>query len=150
VHVRGQSSVADIWSLARPYWVSEEKWAARGLLALVVGLSLSSIYIAVLVNHWNEAFYNALQAFDATEFFRHLLIFVGLTAANVVCAVYQVYLSQMLQIRWRRWLTESFLEAWLKDQAYYRGVVLGAVSENPDQLEPDRQCPARRSGRARQ
>jgi putative ATP-binding cassette transporter len=125
--------VADIWSLARPYWVSEEKWVARGLLALVVGLSFGSIYIAVLVNHWNLAFYNALQEFDAIEFFRQLLIFLGLTAANVVCAVYQVYFGQMLQIRWRRWLTESFLAAWLKDHSYYRGALLGAVSENPDQ-----------------
>lgn len=133
MHVRGRSFVADIWSLARPYWVSEEKWVARGLLALVVGLSLGSIYIAVLVNHWNLAFYNALQEFDAIEFFRQLLIFLGLTAANVVCAVYQVYFGQMLQIRWRRWLTESFLAAWLKDHSYYRGALLGAVSENPDQ-----------------
>ena len=131
--MRGRSFVADIWSLARPYWVSDEKWVARGLLALVVGLSLGSIYIAVLLNHWNAAFYNALQAFDASEFFRQLLIFVGLAAANVVCAVYQVYLGQMLQIRWRRWLTESFLAAWLKDHSYYRGALLGAGSENPDQ-----------------
>ena len=131
--VRGRSFVADVWSLARPYWVSDEKWVARGLLALVVGLSFGSIYIAVLVNHWNAAFYNALQAFDATAFFHQLLVFVGLTAANVVCAVYQVYLSQMLQIRWRRWLTESFLEAWLKDRAYYRGALVGVASENPDQ-----------------
>jgi putative ATP-binding cassette transporter len=113
--------------------VSEEKWVARGLLALVVGLSLGSIYIAVLVNHWNLAFYNALQLFDAAEFFRQLLIFLGLTAANVVCAVYQVYFGQMLQIRWRRWLTESLLAAWLTDHSYYRGVLFGAVSENPDQ-----------------
>jgi putative ATP-binding cassette transporter len=83
--------VAEIWSLARLHWVSEEKWVARGLLGLIVGLTFSSIYIAVLVNHWNAAFYNALRAFDATEFVRQLLIFVGLTAANVVCAVYQVY-----------------------------------------------------------
>lgn len=51
----------------------------------------------------------------------------------MVCAVHQVYLSQMLQIRWRRWLTESLLAAWLTDYSYYRGVLLGAVSENPDQ-----------------
>ena len=133
MRVRGRLFVADIWSLARPYWVSEERWVARGLLALVVALSLGSIYIAVLVNHWNAAFYNALQAFDAPEFFRQLLIFLGLTAANVTCAVYQGYLSQMLQIRWRRWLTEAFLAAWLKDHSYYREVLLGAVSENPDQ-----------------
>lgn len=125
--------MADIWSLARPYWVSEEKWVARGLLGLVVGLSLGGVYIAVLVNQWNAAFYNALQAFDAAEFFRQLLVFVGLTAANVVCAVYQVYLGQMLQLRWRRWLTESLLAAWLHDHSYYRGDLVGAASENPDQ-----------------
>ena len=133
VPVRIRSFAADVWSLSRPYWVSDERWVARGLLALVVSLSLGSIYIAVLVNRWNAAFYNALQAFDAAEFFHQLLVFLGLTAANVVCAVYQVYFSQMLQIRWRRWLTESFLEAWLSDHAYYRGALDGEVSENPDQ-----------------
>jgi vitamin B12/bleomycin/antimicrobial peptide transport system ATP-binding/permease protein len=133
VRVVSRSFVADIWSLARPYWVSEERWVARGLLALLVALSLGSIYISVLVNHWNAAFYNALQQFDAAEFFRQLLIFLMLTIANVVCAVYQVYLNQMLQIRWRRWLTESFLAAWLKNQSYYRGALRGAASENPDQ-----------------
>ncbi len=125
--------MADIWSLSRPYWVSEEKWVARSLLALVVGLSLSSIYISVLINHWNAAFYNALQEFDAREFFRQLLVFVVLTAANVVCAVYQVYLSSILQIRWRRWLTESFLAGWLDHQAYYRAGLGSAAFENPDQ-----------------
>lgn len=131
--VKVRSFVADIWSLARPYWVSEEKWVARGLLALVVGLSLTSIYIAVLVNRWNAAFYNALQEFDTDEFLRQLLVFLVLTAANVVCAVYQVYLSTMLQIRWRRWLTESFLSVWFRDQAYYRGALFGVVLDNPDQ-----------------
>jgi len=55
---------------------------ARGLLALVVGLSLGSIYIAVLVNRWNAVFYNALQAFD-----RQLaLVFPLLVAAPRYCA----------------------------------------------------------------
>ena len=29
-----------LWVLVRPFWVSEERWIARGLLALVVGLNL--------------------------------------------------------------------------------------------------------------
>lgn len=128
-----RSFVADTWSLARPYWVSEERWVARGLLAVVIGLTLASIYVSVLVNRWNAAFYNALQLLDAVEFFRQLGVFGVLTAANVACAVYQVYFSQMLQIRWRRWLTESFLAAWLGNQAYYRSAMRGAVLDNPDQ-----------------
>jgi len=103
-------------------------------VAIVVGLSLTAVYITVLVNHWNAAFYNALQAFDRAEFFRQLLIFAGLTAANVVVAVYQVYFNQMLQIRWRRWLTEHFLDGWLANQTYYRmALQQSAGADNPDQ-----------------
>jgi len=124
---------SDLWSLARPYWLSEERWIARGLVAMVVGLSLTAVYITVLVNHWNAAFYNALQEFNRAEFFRQLLIFAGLTAANVVVAVYQVYFNQMLQIRWRRWLTEHFLDDWLANQTYYRMALQRSGTDNPDQ-----------------
>lgn len=128
-----RSFVTDIWSLARPYWVSEDRWVARGLLAVLVALTLASIYVSVLVNQWNAAFYNALQRFDAAEFFRQLLIFTALTGANVVCAVYQLYLTQMLQMRWRRWLTESFLATWLTHHSYYHSTLRGTALENPDQ-----------------
>src|SRR5262249_40985072 len=48
-------------------------------------------------------------------------------------AVYQLYLSQWLQIRWRQWLTHHFLALWLKDALPYR-MQLGAVgADNPDQ-----------------
>src|SRR6185503_14157087 len=43
------------------------------------------------------------------------------------------YYQQMLTIEWRTWLTERFLENWMKDQAYYRMQLLDRGTDNPDQ-----------------
>ncbi len=110
----------DTWTLVRPYWFSEDRWAGRGLLLLVIGLNLAIVYINVLLNQWNNAFYNALQDKDYAVFWSQLVRFTWLAALFIVAAVYQLYLNQMLQIRWRRWLTDRYLGAWLADGAYYR------------------------------
>jgi putative ATP-binding cassette transporter len=127
-----QNAVRDAWRLAKPYWVSEEKWSARGLLLAVVALNLGNVYISVRINEWNNAFYNALQKLDGAEFFRQLGVFCILAAAFIVMAVYAQYLSQMLQIRWRRWLTRRYLGAWLADRSYYH-LELKSATDNPDQ-----------------
>jgi putative ATP-binding cassette transporter len=123
----------DTWTLIRPYWFSEDRWAGRGLLVLVIGLNLGIVYINVLLNQWNNAFYNALQDKNYTVFWDQLVRFTWLAALFIVAAVYQIYLNQMLQIRWRRWLTERYLGAWLADGAYYRMQLTAAETDNPDQ-----------------
>ncbi len=125
-------SVRDAWRLTKPYWTSEEKWSAWGLLLAVVVLNLGNVYISVRINTWNNAFYNALQSFNSGEFFHQLGIFSILAAFYIVFAVYAVYLNQMLQIRWRRWLTRRYLGAWLGDRAFYQ-LQLGSTTDNPDQ-----------------
>ena len=127
-----QNSMRDAWRLAKPYWVSEEKWSAWGLLLAVIALNLGNVYISVRINEWNNAFYNALQKLDGAEFFRQLGVFCILAAAFIVMAVYAQYLSQMLQIRWRRWLTRRYLGAWLADRSYYH-LELKSATDNPDQ-----------------
>jgi putative ATP-binding cassette transporter len=123
----------EAWTLTRPYWFSEDRWAGRGLLALVVGLNLAIVYINVLLNQWNNTFYNALQDKDYAVFWSQLLRFTWLAALFIVAAVYQTYLNQMLQIRWRRWLTDRYLRAWLADGAYYRMQLTAGDTDNPDQ-----------------
>ena len=49
------------WAMIRPYWSSEERWAAWGLLLLVVALTLGMVYFSVLFNQWNNTFFTALQ-----------------------------------------------------------------------------------------
>jgi ABC-type uncharacterized transport system fused permease/ATPase subunit len=95
----------DAWRLAKTYWTSEEKWAAWGLLVAVVALNLGNVYISVRINDWNRSFYSALQAFDSGGLFRQLGIFCVLVTFAISMSAYALYLNQMLQIRWRRWLT---------------------------------------------
>src|SRR5512132_244721 len=123
----------DAWAIARPYWFSEDRWAGRGLLLVVVALTLGIVYINVLLNQWNNTFYNALQDKDYTVFVHQLIRFAWLAGLYIIVAVYQLYLNQMLQIRWRRWLTERYLHAWLTDGAYYRMQLVAGETDNPDQ-----------------
>src|ERR1700737_1035542 len=120
------------WRLARKYWTSEEKRSAWALLVAVVILNPGNGYIGVRINQWNRAFYNALQMFDAMGVLLQVGIFGILVTFAVLISVSALYLSQLLQIRWRRWLTKRYLAAWLADRAYYK-LQLGNVADNPDQ-----------------
>lgn len=121
------------WDLTRAYWYSTEKWQARGLLAVIIALNLGYVYILVLLNEWNNRFYNALQNMDRSVFFSELGVFALLAAAYILVAVYQIYLRQMLEIKWRRWMTENYLEKWLQDRVYYRLQIIDTGTDNPDQ-----------------
>jgi putative ATP-binding cassette transporter len=125
------------WALAWPYWRSEEKWSAIGLLAAVIALNLITVWLNVRFNYWNNDFYNALQQYEWPEFWRQFAIFGALALAFIVIGVYSSYLRGILHIRWRRWLTERFLRDWLEDQAYYRMQLNQATTDNPDQRISD-------------
>jgi vitamin B12/bleomycin/antimicrobial peptide transport system ATP-binding/permease protein len=126
------SLVRDAWSIARTYWTSEEKWSAWGLLLAVVALNLGTVCASVGLNAWNRGFYNALQAFDRGQIFRQLGVFFILGSLGIALSVRAFYLQQMLQIRWRRWLTRRYLGAWLANRAYYQLQLKKGV-DNPDQ-----------------
>ena len=121
-----------VWRLLKPYWVSEEKWKARGLLATVVVLALGMVYINVLFNEWNRVFYNALESKDLATFKEQLWRFSYLAFIYIAVAIYKVYLTQALEIRWRGWMTRQYMEGWLSNQAYYRIEQAGGA-DNPDQ-----------------
>lgn len=136
LHMTG-AFLREMWVLARPYWVSEERWSAWALLAVIVGLNLGAVYLNVVFNDWNNLFYNSLEHKDTDEFFHQMFRFSWLAALFIVVAVYQMYLNLMLQIRWRRWLTEHYLEDWMAGQAYYRLQVASRGTDNPDQRIAD-------------
>ena len=66
-------------------------------------------------------------------FRQQLVQVVWLVGVFIVLAVYQLYLNQMLEIRWRRWLTDRYLGAWLADRAYYLMQLVARETDNPDQ-----------------
>ncbi len=123
----------DVWALAWPYWFSEERWSARGLLAVIVVLNLGQVYLSVLFNEWYNLFYNALQDRAEADYYHQLVRFLMLAAIFVAAIIYRIYLNQMLQIRWRRWLTTRQLERWLGGRTYYRMQLVDDGTDNPDQ-----------------
>lgn len=120
------------WNLIAPYWKSNDKWAARMLLASVVALALGMVYLNVLFNDWNRDFYNALENKDYEVFKQQLWQFSILAFIYIVVAIYKIYLTQALEIRWRAWMTKQYMKDWLENQSYYR-IEQTASADNPDQ-----------------
>jgi len=121
--------------LTKVYWRSEEKWRARFLLAIIILLNLGDVYILVLLNEWNNTFYNALQRYTKGVFFSALGSFALLATIYIIISVYEQYFQQMLEIRWRSWMTEHSLQKWLGKQSYYRLQIANSdnKTDNPDQ-----------------
>lgn len=121
-----------VWQLVRPYWMSEEKWRARGLLLTIIALALGMVYLEVLFNAWNRDFYNALETKNYQAFTAQLWRFTYLAFIFIAVAIYRIYLTQSLQMRWRMWVTEKYMARWLAHQAYYR-IEQKHSADNPDQ-----------------
>ncbi|MES2362017.1 MAG: ABC transporter ATP-binding protein/permease [Pseudomonadota bacterium] len=128
-----------VWALSAPYFKSEDKWKARGLLLAIVVLNLAAVYMLVLLNDWNRVFYDALQNKNEAVFWTQLGRFTYLAFAFIIIAVYRFYLTQLLQVRWRAWMTANYLQRWLADHAFYSLELArfsGAqknTADNPDQ-----------------
>jgi len=132
--VRGTfATLAIVWRIASPYFYSDDRWPGRILLAAVVVIELAIVGINVLLNSWNNTFYNALQDKNWDAFVYQLGYFSILAAIYILLAVYQLYLNQWLQIRWRRWLTQAYLDRWLAHANHYRMQLRGDAADNPDQ-----------------
>ena len=132
-----RSTLAIVWRIAAPYFRSEDKLAGRALLAAFVSTELTGVALDVLLNQWNNRFYNALQEKDWDSFVREIGVFSLLAACNVVVGIYQLYLNQWLQIRWRRWMTKRYLGEWLHNANHYRMQLQGDAADNPDQRIAD-------------
>jgi vitamin B12/bleomycin/antimicrobial peptide transport system ATP-binding/permease protein len=147
------SFLAKLWVLARPYWFAQERqaiglgrftvsvkecWIARAVLLLVVLMSIFLVYMSKLINDWNARFYNALQEKNADTFWHELKYWVVVATLFIVAAVYRVWLTQLLTIRWRRWLSQVYFRDWLADRTYYHMELTRQGADNPEQrIEQD-------------
>ncbi|HET9573751.1 MAG TPA: ABC transporter ATP-binding protein/permease [Methyloceanibacter sp.] len=123
--------------IAAPYFKGDDRWPGRILLISVIALQLFQVWLNVKFNSWYNTFYTALQNKDWGIFITQLGVFSILAAAFIVTAVYQLYLQQWLQIRWRRWLTDRYLGRWLGQGTHYRMRLKGDQADNPDQRIAD-------------
>jgi vitamin B12/bleomycin/antimicrobial peptide transport system ATP-binding/permease protein len=128
-----------VWALSLPYFQSNEKWQARGLLLAIVLLNLGTVYMLVQINDWNRLFYDALQEKNQPVFWQQLGRFTYLAFAYIIIAVYKFYLTQLLELRWRAWMTEHYVQRWLAHKAFYTLELMrfshstNLSPDNPDQ-----------------
>ena len=132
-----RNSAREFTRIAVPYFRSEDRRAGRALLLAVIALQLFQVWLNVRFNAWYKTFYDALQNKDWDTFIWQLGVFALLAAFFIVSAVYQIYLQQWLQIRWRRWLTNRYLGRWLGNGTHYRMRLKGDSADNPDQRIAD-------------
>jgi putative ATP-binding cassette transporter len=120
--------------LAGPFFMTgRERWPARLLTAGVILLTLLQIAIQVRINVWNRDFFDALQYHNWGAFLHQMELFALFGGASMGVAVYQVYVKQLLQLRWRRWLTTRMTGSWLEGGRHYQLNFIGEGVENPDQ-----------------
>ncbi|MDR3324293.1 MAG: ABC transporter ATP-binding protein/permease [Zoogloeaceae bacterium] len=120
------------WRLSLPYWVSEDRWRGRALLALVVGTDLSRTYIAVWITYWQRDYLDALANHDIGAFWQLMRVFVIIICFYSVFDTLRIWLFQALEMRWREWMTDVFIQRWLGNNAYYH-ISRADGTDNPDQ-----------------
>ncbi len=123
--------------VAKPFFRSEERAMAWGLLILNVVMVLVIVAMNYALTVWNGSFFDAMQRYDVAKIWRLFWIFLGLAAMVVVINTASQYLVQIFQIRWRRWLTGHMVDGWMARQAHYRMQLDDRDVDNPDQRISD-------------
>jgi putative ATP-binding cassette transporter len=123
----------DSWSLTKPFWVSSIKYKAIFLLIVTIACSFTQVGVSVYLNKLNAKLFNAIQDYDEAEYLRILFQLIYIIAALVVIMVLKYCSNVILEIKWRKWLTNFYLDSWFKNKAYYNSRFSKDYTDNPDQ-----------------
>lgn len=120
------------WAIAKPYWFSEEKWGARALLLLIAVLLLGYTGLSVVLNIQRGVLISSLSNQQEERFWRTVLLLVGVILIYAPLFAGYNYWRDKLGLYWRRWLTNSFLDKYFSDRAFYQ-ITANSEIDNPDQ-----------------
>lgn len=127
----------NIGILSKGFWTSEKKWQAILLTVIIIGIQITYVSIMVNYNMWQKDFYNTIQGVDIDAFFYYLKFWPMYMAVFIFFDVNRNYLKQKLEIMWRTWLTDEYVNRWLNHKTYYMMKVQaqqqGEDVDNPDQ-----------------
>ncbi|MEL6816782.1 MAG: SbmA/BacA-like family transporter, partial [Cyanobacteria bacterium J06598_3] len=121
------------WAIAKAYWFGEDKWKARGLLLLIVVILLGYTGLSVLLNTQRGELISALSAKSESRFWKTVGVFLGILVVYAPLLAGYTFLRDRLGLAWRRWLTDSFIERYFRDRAFYNINQFNPDIDNPDQ-----------------
>lgn len=123
---------ARVWPF--PRFTAGEAAIATAMIVVLVLINQGQVGISVRLSFFNRDWFNAIQEKNAAEFWRQLLfVFTPWAFFYVAIAVIEYVLKSMLVIRWRRWLTEHYIQRWLSSHTHYGMTLAGGDADNPDQ-----------------
>lgn len=123
-----------VYSIAKEYFFkSEQKHYAVSLLVLLIVLELGIVYMNVLLNRWNNQFYNTIQEVDLAGFWIAIGRFCWIAGLFIAISLIQVFINLWLKLEWRNWMTKKYIDKWTHSLAFYGNQVLCNESDNPDQ-----------------
>ncbi|MDR1011491.1 MAG: ABC transporter ATP-binding protein/permease, partial [Opitutaceae bacterium] len=90
------------------------------------------VYVSVAISYWNKDFFDALAGYNAPLFPGLMLRLAFIYGVSMAVSVSKTWFQQLLEIRWRGWLTKKFLGRWLAGNRFHR-VETDRTADNPDQ-----------------
>lgn len=104
-------------------------WTSVGIVAVIIATSIGQ----VLLNRWNQPFYDALARRDMAAFLHQLLVFAAIAGGLLVLNIGQTWLNQMIRLKLREALTLDLIDQWTRPARAFRLANAGAIGVNPDQ-----------------
>jgi putative ATP-binding cassette transporter len=109
----------------------------RRIILLITGLVIAILvtsYGQVVLNAWNQPFYDAITRRDLNEFLYQLGVYFVIVACLLVLDVSQRWLTETLKFRLREGLTRDLLKLWMAPRrAFWLATSGGQLGVNPDQ-----------------
>jgi putative ATP-binding cassette transporter len=106
------------------------------LLLLLLGVFLvivGTAYLQILLNAWNQPFYDSLARKDLPEFLQQLLVFIAIAGGLLILNVTQTWLNLMVKLKLRQGLVEDLISQWMKPRRAFRLANSSKIGVNPDQ-----------------
>jgi putative ATP-binding cassette transporter len=101
--------------------------------ALVIAILVTS-YGQVILNDWNQPFYDAITRRDLDEFLYQLGVYFMIVASLLVLDVSQRWITETFKFRLREGLTRDLLQLWMAPRrAFWLATSGGQMAVNPDQ-----------------
>ena len=121
------------WSLAKLYWLGNEKKGALSLLALLFILLVAYTQLSVLLNQQQGNIISSLSAKNADRFGQTIKTFFIILVLYVPLFASFRYVQGILGNYWRRWLTSHFLNRYFSNRSFYELGNFNNDIDNPDQ-----------------
>ncbi|MGB7442608.1 MAG: ABC transporter ATP-binding protein/permease [Coleofasciculaceae cyanobacterium] len=108
------------------------RWQQWGILSLLLFLSLSVSGLNIIISYVGNFFNTALAEKDQPTFWLFLFVYAGVFVVGTPIVVIYGYVRDKLALYWREWMTNSFLQKYFRNRAYYE-INSEAEIDNPDQ-----------------